>query len=223
LKQIPTNAGLFALLSMLSLPALADTVAARCDLYPKGEDRAISTGPCDFSQRQGSVSIHWPDGKRYELTPDNNTSGNYRDQDGKTAYRQSGLGRDGLIFRMATESVYVYWDASTVEAMNNRGVPSVTAPYSTADYDATSLLPCSFGESAARTDCPAGVLRGDADSASIHIMKPDGEERVLNFADGRFSTPDGGHVQASEREGDWDVRIGAQESYRLPEAFIFGG
>ena len=172
---------LAALLFTVALPATADTTEARCDVYPKGQDRATSTGACRFSQRQGFVSIQWPDGKRYELHPDAKVAGNYTDQDGKPAYRQRGLGKDGLIFRMATESVYVYWDASTLQAMNNPDANSATAPYSTADYDATALLPCSFGPAARKGNCPIGILRGDAGSASIRIMKPDGEERILNF------------------------------------------
>ncbi|UBF25847.1 hypothetical protein K9N68_30605 [Kovacikia minuta CCNUW1] len=37
--------------------AKADTVNAHCDVYPKGEDRAKSSGLCTFSQRQGAVGI----------------------------------------------------------------------------------------------------------------------------------------------------------------------
>jgi hypothetical protein len=70
--------------------ALADTVNARCDLYPKGEDRATSSSPCTFSQRQGAVSIQLKNGKRYDLTPAGDRPGNYRDQNGREAYRQEG-------------------------------------------------------------------------------------------------------------------------------------
>ncbi|MGQ9872269.1 SH3 domain-containing protein [Leptodesmis sp.] len=90
--------------------AKADTVTARCDVYPKGEDRATSSGLCTFSQRQGVVGIQLKNGKRYDLVPVGNNPGNYRDQNGRPAYRQSGLGDKGQIYRLATESIYVYWD-----------------------------------------------------------------------------------------------------------------
>jgi len=79
---------------------------ARCDVYPKGEDRAKSSGLCTFSQRQGAVSIQLQNGKRYDLVPVGNQPGNYRDQDGKAAYRQFGLGDKGQIYRFANESIY---------------------------------------------------------------------------------------------------------------------
>lgn len=220
--QQPTRI-LAALLFLALRPVSADTTEARCDAYPKGEDRATSTGPCQFSQRQGFVSIQWPDGKRYELRPDADVAGNYTDQHGKPAYRQSGLGEEGLIFRMTDESVYVYWDASTVQAMNNPDPNSPTAPYTTADYDATTVLPCSFGQPGRDSACPAGILRGDNGSASVRIMKADGGERILNFSGDRVSTPDDARLHTSQTDGDWLIGVDGQEFYRVPEAAIFGG
>jgi len=98
--------------------AKADTVNARCDLYPKGEDRATSSGACTFSQRQGVVGIQLQNGQRYDFRPVGDQPGNYLDQNGKPAYRQSGLGDAGQIYRLATESSYVYWDAAPY---NNQG------------------------------------------------------------------------------------------------------
>ncbi len=90
----------------------ADTVNARCDVFPKGEDRATSSGPCTFSQRQGAVSIQLENGNSYDLLPSGNRPGNYRDRNGDAAYRQSGLGDRGQIYRLANESIFVYWDTS---------------------------------------------------------------------------------------------------------------
>ncbi|MEH2119498.1 hypothetical protein [Nostoc sp.] len=90
----------------------ADTVNARCDVYPKGQDRATSSAPCSFSQRQGAVSIQLKNGRSYDLRPVGNQPGNYRDQNGRAAYRQAGLGDKGQIYRFATESIYVYWNTS---------------------------------------------------------------------------------------------------------------
>ncbi len=95
-----------------TLPAQADTVTARCDVYPKGEDRAKSSGLCTFSQRQGVVGIQLQNGKRYDLAPVGNKPENYRDQNGRPAHRESGLGDKGQIYRLANESIFVYWDTA---------------------------------------------------------------------------------------------------------------
>ena len=97
---------------LMASAAHADTVSARCDIYPKGSDRASTVVPCTFSQRQGYVSIDRADGVRHELTPRGDQPGSYVDQNGKPAYRKSGLGKRGQIYRLARESVYVYWDTA---------------------------------------------------------------------------------------------------------------
>ncbi len=101
-------------IASLSFPVSvkADTVNARCDVFPKGEDRATSSGRCTFSQRQGAVSIQLENGSSYDLLPEGNRPGNYRDQNGDAAYRQAGLGDRGQIYRLANESIFVYWDTS---------------------------------------------------------------------------------------------------------------
>lgn len=100
--------------------ARADTVKARCDVYPKGIDQATSSGLCTFSQRQGYVGIQLQNGKRYDLSPVGNQPSNYQDQNGQAAYRQAGLGDKGQIYRLASESIYVYWDTSPYNNPGNR-------------------------------------------------------------------------------------------------------
>lgn len=97
--------------SGIALMAQADTVKARCDVYPKGDDRAKSSGLCTFSQRQGNVGIQLSNGKRYDLIAGSQPN-NYRDQNGRAALRESGLGDRGQIYRLATESIFVYWDTA---------------------------------------------------------------------------------------------------------------
>jgi len=117
----------------------ADWTDASCDIYPKGSDHAEKMVPCVFSQRQGYITITREDGVTHDLAPVGDLPGNFRDQDGRPVYRQSGLGTAGLIFRFEDESVYVYWDTSALH-------PSVednpTAPFSAKDYDATALQGC---------------------------------------------------------------------------------
>lgn len=100
--------------STIPFAAHADTVDARCDIYPRGEDRASAVTACTFSQRQGNVGIQLKNGRRYDLTPTGNQPGNYLDQNGQAAYRQSGLGDKGQIYRLANESIYVYWDTAGI-------------------------------------------------------------------------------------------------------------
>lgn len=120
----------FALAACVTLASLgfavatrADTTNARCDVYPKGEDRATSSDTCTFSQRQGYVTITLRDGTTYELSPSPDQPATYTDQSGRPATREDALGDSGTIYRLADVSIFVYWDASAV---------SETAPQSTA-------------------------------------------------------------------------------------------
>ncbi|WP_421654627.1 hypothetical protein [Leptothermofonsia sp. ETS-13] len=111
----------------LAVSAKADTVQARCDVYPKGSDLATYSGACTFSQRQGAVGIQLQNGKRYDLVPVGNNPGNYRDQNGKAAYRQAGLGDQGQIFRLANESIFVYWDSAPYTQQSAQPATTTTA------------------------------------------------------------------------------------------------
>lgn len=120
--------GTAALAAALAVaPAHADTVQARCDLYAKGADRASAVVPCTFSQRQGYVSIQLPDGVRHELSPKGDQPGTYVDEKGRPAYRTSGLGKRGQIYRLADKSIYVYWDTAGLPA--GKGAAAPTAPF----------------------------------------------------------------------------------------------
>jgi len=124
-----------ALLLLCALGAArADTVNARCDIYPKGSDTVAKVVACTFSQRQGHVAIDRADGVRHELSPQG-AAGNYIDENGQKAIRSKGLGSNGQIYRLAKESIFVYWDTAglpgSVEAKPANAKPSVlpaTAP-----------------------------------------------------------------------------------------------
>ena len=66
-------------LSALAVPVSADTVNARCDIYPKGVDHASGSIPCTFSQRQGYIRIEREDSISHDLSPAGDTPGNYVD------------------------------------------------------------------------------------------------------------------------------------------------
>jgi len=200
---------------------LADSTDARCDIFPTGEDRASAVVACTFSQHQGNVYIDRRDGVSYAFTPTGDEPGNFVDESGRPVYRQSGLGSDGLIFRTSDESVWVYWDATSLEQSSASDYP--TAPYTTAEYDATTLLRCSVGEASHDQSCPAGIHRGEGGAASIRVTAADGAERVLNFMGDDVTTPDGGDLTWGKQGGEWYIGIDDREFYVVPEAAVYGG
>ena len=200
--------------------AHGDTVDARCDIYPAGEDRASAMLPCRFSQRQGYVTIARADGVVHELSPTGDIPGNFLDANGAPAYRRSGLGEAGLIFRLAAESVYVYWNTAVLDGDTG---DNPTAPYSTTEYDATTLLPCSTGVPNYIFECPAGIRRGEPGFAEIRVQSPDRGERVLQFEPDSIAAPDAALIDGTKIGDEWLLVIDEREYYRIPEAAITGG
>jgi len=171
----------------IAISAKADTVDARCDVYPKGSDKAKSSGLCTFSQRQGAVSIQLQNGKRYELLPVGNQPGNYRDQNGKAAYRQSGLGDRGQIYRLATESIFVYWDtapysaATSPNASANQGYR--TATLTAADAGARINV---RSQPTIKSSSPHYGLPGDSVQVLKCVPDKDNPGSDLNWCNVRF-------------------------------------
>ncbi len=208
------------LLAIASLQSAADSTEARCDIYPAGEDHASAMLACTFSQRQGYVTITREDGVVHDLSPAGDTPGNFTDAQGRPAYRQSGLGDQGLIFRLADESVYVYWNTAALEPPADGD--NYTAPFTTADYDATTRLRCRAAGDAEFGSCPAGILRMDGGQASIVVQNQAGEQFTINFMTD--------YVNATNREvkarleGDtWILNFANGEVWEVPLAAIEGG
>jgi len=200
-------------------PVAADWTEARCDIYPKGEDHTDVMIPCTFSQRQGYITITRDDGVTHDLSPIGDEPGNFKDQNGDTVYRQSGLGDQGLIFRFPTESVYVYWNTA---ALHPQDEDNWTAPFTTDDYDATTRLRCRAPGDTEFGSCPAGILRMEDGQASIVVQNQAGEQFTINFMKD--------YVNATNREvtatleGDtWTVTVADGEVYEVPLAAIEGG
>jgi hypothetical protein len=201
------------------MPAAADSTKARCDIYPKGEDHTDKMVPCTFSQSQGHVTITREDGVTHDLMPVGDAPGTFRDQNGDTVYRQSGLSDQGLIFRFPEESVYVYWSTAALEPADP---DNPTWPFTTKDYDATTLLRCGPVDAPRSETCPAGILRMEKKQASIVVQSPKGEQFTINFMSD--------YINATNREADatlegdtWIVTIGGSEIYEVPLAAIEGG
>jgi len=217
--KISISAALAVIVTLWAAPGFADSAEARCDIYPAGEDHTDKMMPCVFSQRQGYITIRRDDGVTHDLSPVGDKPGNFRDQDGNAVYRQSGLGDQGQIFRMKDESVYVYWSTTGLEPVDE---DNPTWPFTTEDYDATTLLPCRAAGDSEFGNCPAGILRMEDGQASIVVQNQLGEQFTINFMKD--------YVNATNREvkanleGDmWTVTVGDGEVYRVPLAAIEGG
>lgn len=202
-----------------SAPCGADWTEARCDVFPAGQDHTDVNIPCRFSQRQGHITISRSDNVTHELTPEAGTPGNFHDQEGRAVYRQSGLGDQGLIFRFPDESVYVYWNTAALEPADE-GNP--TWPFTTHDFDATTLLRCRTAIDAEAGSCPAGILRMEDNQASIVVLNQAGERFTINFMRD--------YINATNREVDavmegdtWILTVDGHEIYEVPLAAIEGG
>ena len=207
--------------ALFSASLAADSVDARCDIYPRGSDHTDKMIPCRFYQAQGHVVITRNDGVTHDLIPEGDEPGNYRDQDGNAAYRQSGLGDQGLIFRLKDESIYVYWNTAALNPPNSPE-ENWSYPFTTADYDATLRLRCRAAGDREFGSCPAGVLRMEDGQASIVVQNQLGEQFTINFMKD--------YVNATNRqvearlEGDtWIINIENGEVYEVPLAAIQGG
>ncbi len=112
----------FALIAALALSTSlqADTVTARCDIYPKGSDQASSVSHCKFSQRQGHINIVLDSGKEYDFIPDDKQPMLYIDANGKKVTREHTPGDKSLvIYRTSEDSIFVYWDPTIGSADNS--------------------------------------------------------------------------------------------------------
>lgn len=203
----------------LAAPAAADWTEARCDIYPAGSDRADKMIPCTFAQRQGSITITRDDGVTHELEPVGDAAGTFRDQDGQDVYRQSGLADQGLIFRFPDESVYLYWSTTALEPADES---NPTWPFTTKDYDATTLLRCRAAGQAEFATCPAGILRMEDKQASIVVQNQKGEEFTINFMKDYINATNR-EVEARLEGDTWILTFDNGEVYQVPLAAIEGG
>jgi len=89
--------------------ARADSVRAECSFAATDDVPPNATSACTFSQRQGYVHISIDGGLEINLSPTEEAPGNYVDQDGQAVYRRSGLGEQGVIFKLPEHYLFVYW------------------------------------------------------------------------------------------------------------------
>ncbi len=131
----------------------------------------------------------------------------------------SGLGTQGQIFRFEDISIFLYWDTS---ALNPSDEDNPTAPFSTKDYDATTLLRCRAAGDTEYGNCPAGVARMENRQASVTVQSQLGERFTINFMTGYVNATN--HEVEARLEGDtWIVTLDNGEIYEVPLAAIEGG
>jgi hypothetical protein len=200
-------------------PAAADTTDAVCVIYPAGSDHSDVMMPCTFSQRQGYITIARSDGVTHDLGPEGDTPGNFDDQDGRRVYRQSGLGDQGLIFRFPDESVFVYWNTNMLDPADE---DNPTWPFTTAEYDATTLLRCKAAGDSEFGSCPAGILRMEDRQASIVVQNPQGEQFTINFMTDYVNATNR-EVEARLENDTWTLHFANGEVWEVPLAAIEGG
>lgn len=132
MRRLPILAA--SLLSLASVvaaaPALADTVQARCDVFPAGDDKATSSGLCTFSQRQGFVAIQLKGGQRIELKPNESTPNAYFDGRGEPVKREILDANRGQVYRLEKQSIFVFWDPAPYgkEASSTTPTPPAEKP-----------------------------------------------------------------------------------------------
>ncbi len=215
-----TIAGCLATLAAAwALSVSADSTEAACEIYPKGEDHTEVLIACTFSQRQGYIMITRSDGITHDLSPVGDSPGNFQDQDGRKVYRQSGLGDQGQIFRFPDESVYVYWNAKMLEPADG---DNWTAPFTTAEYDATTRLRCKAAGDAEFGSCSAGILRMEDKQASIVVQNQLGEQFTINFMTGYVNATNR-EVEAKLEGDTWILNFANGEVWEVPLAAIEGG
>jgi hypothetical protein len=210
-----------------AVPASADSAEAACEIYPKGEDHTDVLIPCTFSQRQGYITITRSDGVTHDLSPVGDAPGNFSDQGGRTVYRESGLGDQGQIFRFPDESIYVYWSTAALKPQA-ADADNPTAPFTTDEYDATTLLRCRAAGDSEFGSCPAGIARMEDGQASIVVQNQLGEQFTINFMkDNATRKP---YVNATNREVEgrmeddtWILNFANGEVWEVPLAAIEGG
>lgn len=176
--------------------------------------------PCTFGQRQGFIIITRSDGVAHDLSPVGDAPGNYRDQDGRPVRRERGLGDQGQIFRFEDQSVYVYWDTSALKPTAAGDNP--TAPFTIAEYDATTILRCKAKGAPEFGSCPAGILRMENSQASIVVENQLGEQFTINFMKDYINATNR-EVDAKLENDTWVITINREEVYLVPLAAIEGG
>lgn len=121
---------------------------------------------------------------------------------------------------MRDETIYVYWSTSALDTAQDRNSP--TWPFTTDEFDATTVLRRRASGDKDFGPCPAGILRMEDRQASIVIQTPIGERFTINFrAD--YVNATNRNVEATLDGDTWTVIVDDGDVYEVPRAAIEGG
>ena len=92
------------------------------------------------------------------------------------------------------------------------------------NYNATASVECNLRAFPGTTECPAGVTRGGLGVGTVFITRPDGFDRVIEFADGDVRPMSGVTSFDWSKSGDeTTIIVDGEETYVIIDAFVFGG
>ena len=107
------------------------------------------------------------------------------------------------------------------------GSSAVPADMGPMKYDASGTVRCSVGAATYDQACGFRVVRKSGGAAEIWISNIAYNDkvvyRVLNFAQGEFTTRDGDSLDYSRSSDNWLVTADGREHYEIPDAVIVGG
>lgn len=126
---------------------------------------------------------------------------------------------------MATETAVSGWvtgqylrEAGAAEAGSTDALVPGT------NYNATASVACDLRAFPGTTECPAGVTRGGPGIGTVFITRPDGFDRVIEFADGDVRPMSGVTSFDWSKSGDeTTIVVDGEETYVIVDAFVFGG
>jgi uncharacterized protein YraI len=117
--------------------------------------------------------------------------------------------------------------------VNGRYLREATAPRPNDDdalvpgtnYNATGEVDCAIAGFPRVSSCPFGVVRAGEDRATVYITLPDGEQRVLQFANGRVRPLSGVAAFGFRQTGDeYFINVNnGQERFTVLDGVINGG
>ncbi len=105
--------------------------------------------------------------------------------------------------------------------------PPVPIDHGPGNPDATGVVRCSLGAETYDKTCGFRVVRKPGGAAEIWISNIAYNDRVvyrvLNFAEGEFTTRGGDALDYSRSSDNWLVTADDREHYKIPDAVIVGG
>ncbi len=126
---------------------------------------------------------------------------------------------------MATDTAVSGWvTGQYLREARAAEVSSTDALVPGTNCNATASVECSLRAFPGTTECLAGVTRGGPGLGTVFSTRPDGFDRVIEFADGDVRPMSGVSGFDWSKSGDeTTVIMDGEETYVIVDAFVFGG